>query len=249
VAIAQNVDGSFGEKNFPKDQKKVDDITKDIADHPLTDTSSSRACAKRAEDKEKLEIWKRNAKAFAMITLTMPSKLYHVLAASNGLAHVAMQQLYHEYKLDDHMSRVEAEHKYSSIRLNDNGNPRYLSQRFAKIAHQHPNAAADEPKKIAIILSAAPAMYQSILAAQQLALGAQCTSEHLIQAMEVADAALTKLVFMMMMDGVFFVEAKRGASLGLLSSSVNSNQGHSDKCPKHDICISLFSDRAGKDNS
>jgi hypothetical protein len=67
--------------------------------------------------------------------------------------------------------------------------------------------------------------------------------------MEVADAALTKLVFMMMMDGIFFVEAKCGASLGLLSSSVNSNQGHSDKCPKHDICISLFSDRAGKDNS
>jgi hypothetical protein len=88
---------------------------------------------------------------------------------------VAMQMLYHEYKLDDHMSRVEVERKYSAIRLNDNGNPWYLSQRFAEIAHQHPNAAADEPKKIAIILSAAPAMYQSILAAQQLSLGAQCT--------------------------------------------------------------------------
>jgi hypothetical protein len=60
-----------------------------------------------------------------------------------------------------------------------------LSQRFAEIMHQHPDAAADEPKKIAIFLSAAPAMYQSILAAQQLALGTQCTSEHLIQAMEV----------------------------------------------------------------
>jgi ribosomal protein L27 len=96
-----------------------------------------------------------------------------------------MQQLYHEYKPDDHMSRVEAERKYSSIRLNDNGNPRYLSQRFAEIAHQHPSAAADEPKKIAIILAAAPRMYQSILASQQLALGAQCTAENLIQAMEV----------------------------------------------------------------
>jgi hypothetical protein len=185
MAIAQNADGSFGEKDCPKDQKEVDDITKDIADHPLTDASSARAPAKRAEDKEKLEIWKRNAKAFAAITLTMPNKLYRVLAASNGLAHVALQQLYHEYKPDDHMSCVEAEWKYSAIRLNDNGNPRYLSQRFAKIAHQHPNAAADEPKKIAIILSAVPAMYQSILAVQQLALGAQCTSEHLIQAMEV----------------------------------------------------------------
>jgi ribosomal protein L27 len=116
----------------------------------------------------------------------MPNKLYRVLAASNRLAHVAMQQLYHEYKPDDHMSCVEAEQKYSAICLNDNGNPRYLSQRFAEIAHQHPNAATDEPKKIAIILSAAPAMYQSILAAQQLALGAQqCTSENSIQAMEV----------------------------------------------------------------
>ena len=83
------------------------------------------------------------------------------------------------------MSQVEAERKYTAIRLNDNGNPRYLSQRFAEIAHQHQNAAADEPKKIAIVLSAAPVMYQSILAAQQLALGAQCASKDLIQAMEV----------------------------------------------------------------
>jgi Zinc knuckle len=60
-----------------------------------------------------------------------------------------------------------------------------LSQRFAEIAHQHPSAASDEPKKIAIILSAAPVMYQSILAVQQIALGAQCTAENLIQAMEV----------------------------------------------------------------
>jgi Zinc knuckle len=185
AAIAQNVDGSFGEKNCPKDQKEVDDITKDIADNPLSDMASSRERAKRAVDNEKLEIWKRNAKAFAAITLTMPNKLYCILAASNGLAHIAMQQLYREYKPDDHMSRVEAECKYTSIRLNDNGNPQYLSQHFAEIAHQHPNAAADEPKKIAIILSAAPAMYQSILAAQQLALGAQCTSDDLIQAMEV----------------------------------------------------------------
>jgi Zinc knuckle len=185
AAIAQNGDGSFGEKNCPKDQQEVDDITKDIADNPLSDTASARERAKRAADKEKLEIWKCNAKAFAAITLTMPNKLYRILAASNGLAHVAMQQLYHEYKPDNHMSRVEAERKYSSIWLNDNGNPRYLSQCFAEIAHQHPSAAADEPKKIAIILAAAPRMYQSILASQQLVLGAQCTAENLIQAMGV----------------------------------------------------------------
>jgi hypothetical protein len=187
AAIAQNGDGSFGEKKCPKNQQKVDDILQDIADNPLTDLSNTRTRTKRAEDNEKLEIWKHNVKVFAAITLSMPNKLYRILAASDGLAHVAMQMLYHEYKPDDHMSRVEAERKYSATQLNNNGNPRYLSQRFAEIAHQHPNATADEPKKIAIILSAAPIMYQSILAAQQLALGSQCTSEHLIQAMEIVN--------------------------------------------------------------
>ena len=185
VSIAQNSDGSFGEKSCPKDQKEVDDIIDDIANNPLTDTSSTQTCVKRAEDKEKLEAWKRNSKAFASITLTMPNKLYRIIAGSGGLAHEAMRLLYRKYKPNDHMSHVEAERKYSASRLNDNGNPQYLSQRFAEIAHQHPNAAADEPKKIAIVLSAAPAMYQSILAAQQLALGDACESEDLIQAMEV----------------------------------------------------------------
>jgi hypothetical protein len=46
----------------------------DIADHPLTDASSTVDHVKRAEDKEKLEMWKRNAKAFASITLTMPKQ-------------------------------------------------------------------------------------------------------------------------------------------------------------------------------
>ena len=132
ATIPQNADGSSGEKNCPKNQKEVDNIMQDIADNPLTDTSSTRSCTKRAEDKEKLEAWKRNAKVFASITLTMPNKLYRITAAS---AHVAMKMLYHEYKPDDHMSRVEAERKYSAIRLNDNGNSWYLSQRFAEIAH------------------------------------------------------------------------------------------------------------------
>jgi hypothetical protein len=51
AAITQNVDGTFGEKNCPKNQKEVDDIMQDIADHPLTDASSTRTHAKRAEDK------------------------------------------------------------------------------------------------------------------------------------------------------------------------------------------------------
>jgi hypothetical protein len=50
----------------------------------------------------------------------MPNKLYRIITASEGLAHVAMQMLYHEYKPDDHMLQVKAEHKYFAIRLNDN---------------------------------------------------------------------------------------------------------------------------------
>ena len=87
VAIAQNSDGTFGEKNCPKKQKEVDDIIEDIAKNPLTDTSSAQARADRAEDKEKMEAWKRNSKAFASITLTIPNKLYRIIAASGGLAH------------------------------------------------------------------------------------------------------------------------------------------------------------------
>ena len=81
------------------------------------------------------------------------------------------------------MSYVEAERKYSEIQLQENGNPRWFQQRFAQIAAEYPDAKADDAKKIAIVLRAAPAKYQSVLATQQQIRGDSCTSDHLIETM------------------------------------------------------------------
>jgi gag-polypeptide of LTR copia-type len=167
LAIARSSNGTFGEADCPADEAAAAVLDPTIAG-----------------DRLKIAAWNRNNKAFAALALCMPNKLFRIIAASAGSAATVMKLLYHEYKPDDNISRVEAERKYAAIKLQENGNPRYLSQRFAEIAHQHPNAAASDAKMISIILAAAPTMYQSILATQQIAKGAACTAEDLIEAME-----------------------------------------------------------------
>jgi hypothetical protein len=149
VSIARNTDGSFGEANCPKTEAEFNTLD-----------------ATKADEKLKIDAWKRNSKAFAALTLSLPNKLFRIIAASNGLAAEVMRLLYQEYKPDDNISWVEAERKYAAIRLSNNGDPRYLSQRFAEIAHQHPHAAADNAKKVGIILSASPMIYQSVITSQ-----------------------------------------------------------------------------------
>jgi hypothetical protein len=171
-AIQQNTRPSdkskfFGEKDCPK-------------------TAAETAALDEAkdQDKPKIKAWSRNNKAFAALTLCMPNKLFRFIASADGMAWRVMEMLYEEYKPDDNMSHVEAERQYAAIKLTNNGNPKYLRQRFAQIAAEYPSAAAEEPKKIAIILWAAPAMYQSMLAMQQIAKGSACTSSNLLDAME-----------------------------------------------------------------
>jgi hypothetical protein len=117
-------------------------------------------------DKDKVDAWKRNNKAFPALTLCSPNKHFRFISGAKGHAGTVMKNLFNEYRPQDHMSLVEADRKYEGIALNENGNPRYLEQRFAEIEAQHPTAAAGDAKKMSIILRVAPVRYQALLATQ-----------------------------------------------------------------------------------
>jgi hypothetical protein len=84
ASIARNTDGSFGEANCPK-----------------TEAAFNALDTTKADEKPKIEEWKRNSKAFAALTLSLPNKLFRIIAASNGQAAEVMKMLYQEYKPDD----------------------------------------------------------------------------------------------------------------------------------------------------
>jgi hypothetical protein len=159
---------AWGEANCPKTQAEADALDVSVP-----------------AGKEKMGAWKRNNKAFAALTLCLPNKLFRLISGANGHAGNVMKNLANEYSPQDNMSLVEADREYASITLNEHSNPRYVEQRFAEIAALHPTAAADNSKKISIILRVAHERYHSILATQQLAKGTACTPEDLIDAMEI----------------------------------------------------------------
>ena len=128
--------------------------------------------------------WKRNGKAFSMLTLALPNKLFRIIASAGGLAKEVMRQLCAEYMPTDRISHVEAQRCYDAIRLDQYTHPRFLHQAFAQICAEFPLAAADDSRLMAIIFNIAPTMYQSVLATEQL-IRPNCTADTLITAMEI----------------------------------------------------------------
>jgi hypothetical protein len=118
-------------------------------------------------EKLRIEMWKRNSKAFAALTLCMPDKHVRFIAGAKGMAGEVMKSLFREYRSQDNISHVEAEHLYKGIHLTNNGNPRYLEQRFAEIAALHPIPPVEDSKLIAVVLQFAPVMYSSVLTTER----------------------------------------------------------------------------------
>jgi hypothetical protein len=71
-----------------------------------------------------------------------------------------------------------------SIRLDEHMHPHYLRSIFAQIEAEFCHAATDEVKKMSIIFCVSPLSHASVLTAAQQINGKNCTSEHMIIAME-----------------------------------------------------------------
>jgi len=168
-AIQKNSSGTptWGE-TLPADQ---------AAYEALNDTSDPQSKLRNA--------WKRNLRAHALLVSCLPPRLFRLVRSSGGKAATLMRDLHDEFQPADNISIAEAEAQYAAITLRENGDPRYLRQRFAQLEAEFPLANVDDARKFAIILRVAPKKYAGILAQQQLTKGAACTPDDLLDAMDI----------------------------------------------------------------
>jgi hypothetical protein len=174
LAIKKHAGGTFGKTECLADEAKAAAVEAALALDPNNAALQLRVAA-----------WKRNGKAFLMLTLALPNKLFHIIASAGGLAKEVMRKLCAKYMPTDRISHVEAQCRYyDATCLDQYTHPCFLRQAFAQISAEFPLAAADDSRLMAIFFNIAPTMYQSVLATEQL-IRPNCTADTLITAMEI----------------------------------------------------------------
>ena len=67
-------------------------------DCPKTMAEANALSSGVPAEKLKIDMWKRNSKAFAALTLCMPDKHFRFIAGAKGMAGEVMKALFHEYR-------------------------------------------------------------------------------------------------------------------------------------------------------
>ena len=140
------------------------------ADLPSTETDDV------SSDKPKKAARDRNMMAIACLTASFQDDgLLNMVEQSmtsdwpSGLAYVVIDELFKKYRPVDMISRVEMRSRLNNVSMKANDDPRILFDQLASIqcAYNSTTRKIDPDDLIAVALEKAPAMYTSILTAEQ----------------------------------------------------------------------------------
>jgi len=160
---------------------KVAKFTKALGTEPEPDLPASQAEAEALtgsseETKKKLAAVDRNDDAMANLTLAFTTdELISMILASQtaewpeGLACNVIKELIKKYKPDDVMSLVDEKVALNKIRMSSSDEPSVLFDQITavEVRYNTKTKKISEAEKIAVVLSQAPKMYQSVLTSEQ----------------------------------------------------------------------------------
>lgn len=159
---------------------------------PSSEDLDISAITDEDDRKKSMKAVERNSIAMAQLSmaLTTDSGMALVFDAMTddwpgGLAHVVMTSMEKKFQPADTLTRVELRTKLNGVSMSKSEDPATLFEQISTIQNMFRMSSGqiDEADLIAVVISAAPREYQSVLANEQIRLGSSVTIEALRKAM------------------------------------------------------------------
>jgi hypothetical protein len=160
------------------------------ADMPISEDESIDVTT--TDGKLKAAAKKRNTVAMCNFTLAFETEVMMAFIYESysdewpgGLAHLVVVALNHRFKPQDTMTRVQLRVKLSQVSMTLKDNPATIFEQLSVIKNQYctMKQKIEEEDLIAIVISAAPKFYQTLLATEQLRLGSNIKIDDMRTAM------------------------------------------------------------------